>query len=187
MRDVTDPGIFRLSCGTERDTSITAPALPLHKCNSGQSPEHGETEQTRNRQIPTYTLALSQLLRYEHVGTNPHTTRAQFWWQPVPKPSLAWHRSASTRLPPNCIQAAAYWAVCWYPKRGRLVQKVGGCPSTGPYWKVLVQASSCPYLPDSKRLSLAGSTRLEEVALAGHPLRGQQEAFLNSQRRFHHL
>ena len=181
MRDVTDPGIFRLSCGTERGISVTAPALPLHERNPGQSPGRGEARQTCNRQRPAYTLAPPQLFKYQRIGMNPYTARAQFWWQLVPEPSSAWHRSASTKLPPNCIQAAACRAVHWYPNRGRFVQKAGACPSTGPCWKILVRASSCPYLPDSQRLSLAGSTRLEEVALAGHPLRGQQEALLNSQ------
>lgn len=170
-----------MSCGTERDTKVTATTLPLHERNPGQSPGHGETEQTCNRQRPAYTLALSQLLKHQRIGTNPHTVRAQFRWQPVPEPSPARHHSPSTELPPNCIQAAACRTVPWYPNRGRFVQKAGACPGTGPRWKVLTQASSCSYLPDSKWLSLAGSACLKEVALAGHPLRGQQEALLNSQ------
>lgn len=122
MRDITDPGFFRLSCGKERDSRVAAPALPLQEGNPGQTPGHRETGQACSRQRPAHTLAPSQLPKYQRIGTNPHAARAQFrWLEPSPD------HTTTTKLPP-----AACHGVHWYPNRGGFAQKAGVCCGTGP-------------------------------------------------------
>lgn len=66
------------------------------------------------------------------------------------------------------------------PKPGRI------CPKSWCLlWHRTLPGDSCPHLLGCERLSLAGSTGLKEVTLAGHPLRGHHEALLNSHGRSH--
>lgn len=71
-------------------------------------------------------------------------------------------------------------------EEGKICPAAGACPAQEALGGDR-SAQPLPHLPESRCFRLAGSAALEEVALARHPLRGEQATLLDGHGGFHSL